>query len=261
VKIALVILHADPARGGAERYTVDLAAALGRRGHEVRIVATSFGGEVPEAMRRPIDATGRTRAAVYRAFVQEVSAHTRDAHYDLIHAMLTNPHCDLYHPHAGIAADALRRRWSALFNPRRRAMAEVERELVDESRAVFLSLSEYSKADVLRHYPRLAPDRLVTLFNAVDLDRFQPSRARRDEVLSRLGIPSGRTVALIVANDFARKGLMEALRAAAAVNQPDRLALVVVGKQDVTLYRREAEKMRHVARIVFAGAAADARPI
>jgi len=28
LKIALVILHADPSRGGAERYTVDLAAGL-----------------------------------------------------------------------------------------------------------------------------------------------------------------------------------------------------------------------------------------
>ena len=31
LKIALVILHADPARGGAERYTTDLAAALTQR--------------------------------------------------------------------------------------------------------------------------------------------------------------------------------------------------------------------------------------
>jgi hypothetical protein len=32
MRIALVILHADPARGGAERYTIDLANALAPAG-------------------------------------------------------------------------------------------------------------------------------------------------------------------------------------------------------------------------------------
>src|SRR5690349_743164 len=44
MKIALVILHADPARGGAERYTVDLATALHARGGvDVTLVASTFG--------------------------------------------------------------------------------------------------------------------------------------------------------------------------------------------------------------------------
>ncbi|CAA9371559.1 MAG: hypothetical protein AVDCRST_MAG64-163, partial [uncultured Phycisphaerae bacterium] len=40
MKVALVILHADPARGGAERYTADLAAALGKRGHDVTVLSS-----------------------------------------------------------------------------------------------------------------------------------------------------------------------------------------------------------------------------
>jgi len=259
VKIALVILHADPARGGAERYTVDLANALARRGQEARVIATSFTEELPAAMRVTLDARGFTRAGRYQSFLDALDAHLATNPDDIVHAMLPVRGCDVYHPHAGIAAGATSG-WSAFFNPRRTAMAETERALLTAANPpVVLSLSEYSKADVLRHYPNLPPEKLVTLFNAVDLDRFRPSRARRGEILSRFGIPDTCVVALIIANDFARKGLMEAMRATAAVNDP-RLALLVLGKQDLTLYRREAEKMRRVARIAFAGSAADPRP-
>src|SRR5690349_13355131 len=48
--IALVILDADPARGGAERYTVDLAHALAGRGHATSLLASSF-AEVNESVR------------------------------------------------------------------------------------------------------------------------------------------------------------------------------------------------------------------
>src|SRR5881396_1030656 len=45
VRIAVIIFHADPARGGAERYTIDLADGLRSRGHEVTLIASSFAGE------------------------------------------------------------------------------------------------------------------------------------------------------------------------------------------------------------------------
>ena len=41
LNIALIILHADPVRGGAERYTVDLATALGNAGHRVTLAHSS----------------------------------------------------------------------------------------------------------------------------------------------------------------------------------------------------------------------------
>ena len=47
MKIALVILHADPARGGAERYTIDLAAAL------ARIATSAVYHPVPHDCRQP----------------------------------------------------------------------------------------------------------------------------------------------------------------------------------------------------------------
>src|SRR4051794_12522375 len=180
MKVALVILHADPARGGAERYTVDLAAALARRGRgsgiDAKILATTFGDQVPASARVEIPASAITRAGRYRAFLAGLESLFARENYDVIHAMLPIPRCDLYHPHAGMAAEQLSR-LSIVFNPRRRRMAEVERELLTgPTPPIVLCLSEYSKADVTKHYPSLPPGRLATLFNGVDLERYQPSR-------------------------------------------------------------------------------------
>jgi UDP-glucose:(heptosyl)LPS alpha-1,3-glucosyltransferase len=54
VKVALVILHADPAKGGAEGYTVNLAAALSRRGHDVSLLGTTFGPQARVVANVPL---------------------------------------------------------------------------------------------------------------------------------------------------------------------------------------------------------------
>src|SRR5205814_1517197 len=58
-------------------------------------------------------------------------------------------------------------------------------------------------------------------------------------------------------NDFARKGLAEAIRATGVVAEA-KLVLLVVGKQDATFAGRLA--LRSKARAVFAGSTTDPRP-
>src|SRR5689334_22569754 len=98
MKIALVILHADPSFGGAERYTVDLAVSLAMRGHDVRMAASSFADDLPEDMRVSLDSGGaRTRAGAYERFLDRLDAHLAEERYDAVHAMLPVRHCDVYH--------------------------------------------------------------------------------------------------------------------------------------------------------------------
>jgi len=263
VKIALVILHADPARGGAERYTVDLAASLATRGHEVRIIATSFAEAVSTPARVHLDSEAATRAGAYKKFLDQLDAHLATEKYDVVHAMLPVRTCDVYHPHAGIAAEQTQK-WNVLFNPRRRAMAAIERELLTQPRPpVVISLSEYVKSDIRRHFPDLPADRLATLFNAVDLKKFDPAaKAETSSPLSNVradGRPYVWT-ALMVAQDFERKGLRQAIQALAKIQKhaaPHRL--VVVGA-DENQRRYEALAKGFRVDVQFAGAVADPRP-
>ena len=153
MNIALVILHADPARGGAERYTVDLAVALVKRGHDVSLLASSFadGLELPGVRRGVMRVKSFTRVGRYHQFLNSVDENLSGAKYEIVHAMLPVRECDVYHPHAGLALTQARRTGLRMvFAPRRWAMARVERQLLsgDEKQPppVVLSLSEYVKA-------------------------------------------------------------------------------------------------------------------
>ena len=268
MKIALVILHLDPARGGAERYTVDLAASLATRDHDVRVVSTSFADSVASQSRVHLDAESPIRTGTYKKFLDLLKAHLATENYDVVHAMLPVRRCDVYHPHAGVAADAAEK-WNAIFNPRRRAMAKVERDLLTGAGAkapIVLSLSEYVKQDVRRHYPQLADDRLATLFNAVDLKKFDPASAgSAADVASPLSNlrADGRPyvwTALMVAQDFERKGLRQAIEALGRIQKhaaPHRL--IVVGEDDD---QREYETLAKEKRVdvQFVGGVADPRP-
>ncbi|MDB5299345.1 MAG: hypothetical protein JWO87_1008 [Phycisphaerales bacterium] len=272
LRIALVILHGDPARGGAERYTVDLAAALRGRGHDAAVVASGFPpGELPAGAVR-LDTGGGTRLGRYLSFLDQLDRHLIEARYDIVHAMLPVRSCDVYHPHAGIAAEAIRNghlkyegptmrliaQVSNRMNRRRQRFAAIERSLLGgENPPVVLCLSEYVKRGVAAHYA-LAPSRLATLFNATDLHRFDPELrpdAGRD-VRRRFNIADGKVVALMIAQDFHRKGLAEAIAAVGHVKD-ERLVLLAVGKQDAAPYRRMAQREGVAGRVIFAGATDD----
>src|SRR5688572_19472481 len=272
MKVALVILHADPRRGGAERYTIDIAAALVARGHEVTLVARSF-HEVPAGVRAvELRSNAITRLGQYNRFLDTLKEHLATHRYDIVHAMLPVRGCDVYHPHAGVAAEAIvsghlkhggtfRRRAAAVanrLNRKRNRFAEVERELLTGSNPpLVLCLSDYVKEAVKRHYP-LPEEKLFRLFNSTDLKRFDPAArpGARAEVRSRFKLSDHNVIALMIAQDFERKGLGEAIEAVAKVNDP-RLALLVVGKDVASPYQRLARELGVSDRVIFAGPTTD----
>jgi UDP-glucose:(heptosyl)LPS alpha-1,3-glucosyltransferase len=272
LKVALVILHANPATGGAERYTFDLAEGLARRGHEVTLIASTFGPRPAGVACVELGERGVTRLGRYRRFLDDLDRHLDGHAYDVVHAMLPVRRCDVYHPHAGVAAEAVESghtkhagvvkrelaRVGNRVNLKRRAFARVERELLagegprprrlpddrageDGGVPVVLCLSDYVKGTVRKHYPGLPPGRLATLFNAVDLARFDPAKAPRRDA-------GDAVVGLMVAQDFERKGLREAITALARAGEA-RLVLDVVGKPDPAAYR-EVARSRGVERSV-----------
>lgn len=263
MNILLVILHADPARGGAERYTLDLAQALTQRGHAVCLGARTF-ARIPAGVQRvDLNGGGVTRLGQYRRFLDELTFHRTDHRYDIVHAMLPVRRCDVYHPHAGVAAAAKSGRWS--YNLRRRAMAATERNLLTgASPPVVLCLSQVIQRTVKKHYT-LAEDRLAMLFNAVDLAHFDPAahaEAGRD-LRIKLGIDGHTSVVAMIAQDFHRKGLDQTLRAMAAMQAGGQSlpSLLVAGRDDARPFIRLARELAIHDHVSFLGPLADPRPL
>jgi UDP-glucose:(heptosyl)LPS alpha-1,3-glucosyltransferase len=272
--IALVILHADPARGGAERYTADLAAALAARGHAVSILATDFGPAIDGVEFIPVSSRAATRRGRYARFLKSLDRNLAEKTYDVVHAMLPVRRCDLYHPHAGLAAEAMATghkkyagrvsqaasRIGNQLNPRRRLMAEVERDLLTGSRPpVLLCLSELVKQIVGNHYA-LPAEKLATLFNGVDLNRFDPAPDQRQRDRSELAIADDRIAVLMVAQNFGLKGLKEAILALAELADP-RLLLLVAGRDKPEAYEHLARSRGIGAQVRFLGQVPDPCPL
>jgi UDP-glucose:(heptosyl)LPS alpha-1,3-glucosyltransferase len=276
MRIGLIIQHADASRGGAERYTIDIAHALSHRGHDVAILASSFENVPWETKQVKLEGRGVGKAMAYARFLKSIDLHLESNSYDILHAMLPIRWCDLYHPHAGLAAElvaeghlkyptSLGQSMAKLgnkLNRRRQKTAATEHQLLHRAQPpLVVCLSEYVKQSVRRFYPTLDEEDMVTLFNAVDLRRFDPTNDKggkiRKQTRSELGVDDTKVLAVMIAQNFHRKGLREAISAMAKV--PDtRLTLAVVGKDSAGPYRALAKKLAVSERVIFVGAVKDA---
>jgi UDP-glucose:(heptosyl)LPS alpha-1,3-glucosyltransferase len=269
MKIGLAILNAEPGRGGAERYTQDLAASLVARGNDVYLLAARFSRDVEPARQVRLDGMAGGRVARYLAYQASLVEHLKTERYDIVHAMLPVRGCDLYHPHAGIEAHNLQNghlrhgspvrqvisRLTNQLNRKRRVYAKTEGDLLEEDRSAVLCLSRAMQQIAEEHYD-LKDGQSFVLINGVDLGKYDPSARPgiREEMRRKLGIEPGEVAALMVSNNFRLKGLKQAIQALHGLGPKGKRAkLVVVGREAVQGYRRLANQFDVEEQVVFAG--------
>jgi UDP-glucose:(heptosyl)LPS alpha-1,3-glucosyltransferase len=244
MKVLLVILHADSARGGAELYTVRLFHKLLEAGHDTWMAAATFEPSIDSSRRVVLEHSGLTRVGRYRRFLRSLDNHLFETDYDIVHAMLPVRSPDVYQAHAGIesvtfAATSLA---SQLGNRRRRLMALTEEKLLVGG-TVVLCPSRRMREQI--PYPRVDAE---VLYSAPDDSLFV---ARAPRPCSKHGRGAHAT---FVGQDFARKGLDIAVRALAQV---DGLILRVVGRDDPAKFRAMATELGVADRIEWLGARSD----
>ncbi|HEY0236860.1 MAG TPA: glycosyltransferase family 4 protein [Afipia sp.] len=277
MKIALITYNADPARGGAERYTVDLARALAGRGYDVALLhATSATGEkFPGVTYIHAKAGGLSRAGRHGNFLHAIDRRLEAEHFDIVHAMLPVHRCDIYQPHAGFAFEAfasahltrksgLAHRMSRLgnrLNPKRRLYADVEHNLLTSIPApTVICLSKTMKREAVSHF-HFDPENLTVIPNAVDLKRYDPAAHPQagTEFRAKFGIMPAKKIGLFLGQDFVRKGLAETLHAMAGLNDPS-FVLLVAGRDDPAPFKRLAGTLGVSQNVIFAGATGDPYP-
>jgi len=114
-----------------------------------------------------------------------------------------------------------------------------------------VAISERVRRELQQYY-NVPDDRIVTIPNGINLDRFNPSnRYKRAEVRRSLGISSDVPLILFVGSRFRIKGLKYAIEALAEMNT--KAVLLVAGDDNARSFKKLAARLGVTDRVIFAG--------
>jgi UDP-glucose:(heptosyl)LPS alpha-1,3-glucosyltransferase len=263
MRIALLTRRFDPNGGGTERDLIVTAGCLRRRGHDVAIYADEIRGEGGELRVRRVGGVRlpRTLALFRFAFTAAPTARREGNELTLSFARVMN--ADVLRSGGSAHVTYLRaaerwRGWAGAaamrLTPYHRAQVIIERRGFTSSRLRgAIAVSEFVRRDLMEQFG-LAPDRVTTIYNGVDLQHFRPTgdSEARDRIGASFGIPRNATLVLFVGNGFARKGLRFLIDAFAKLGGAGYL-LVVGSDRATTSFRRFAQRRGVEDRVVFAG--------
>ena len=275
MRIALLSRRFDPHGGGTERDLIITAECLRAAGHEITIFAREVRGTSQnlaqnfKVVKVGGIALGRTMGLLSFAYGAPKLARREGA--ELVLSFARTIGADVMRSGGGAHISYLRaaRQWRGPLQWRAMRASPYHRAQVFIERRGFASLhlkaaiavSNLVRDDLIREF-RLPGEKVFTLYNGVDLDRFTPPRddSARREIRSSLDIVDGAPMVAFVGNGFGRKGLRFLLEAWPSVARGAHL-MVVGADQKSRWYQREALRLGVGSRIHFAGAMHDVTQI
>lgn len=262
MKIALTHMrHADV--GGTELYLNQIARALAERGHEVTIVCRSHAATPHPAVRfvvlRPW-ALGRAHR-LWR-FARDVAQHVDTHGYDLVFGLGRTWTQDVLRFGAGLYREQInqgREHWRLW--PKDLIANMIERRALALGKYRLVIANSQQTANSLRQHYNIATEQIVTIHNAVDTARFNPSlRLKLGMPLrEQYGFTPEHQVYLFLGSGYRRKGLDRLLHAFVEVSQHSALArLLVVGfDNQQRRYQALAEDLGLADKVVWLGGRRD----
>ena len=267
MRVTLAVRYFHP-KGGAEKFTRNLAQHLIARGHRVRVICLKGqpmdGAEIvalnpPRLVWHPMRAwmTGGMIARALR----------RDAH-DVSFSEQKVWGGDVMRPGGGVEVEY----WNAYLAyrhfPRRMPRGALflqpkwwfdrlcERKVcLHPGLRRVIANSGMIRDELLRHYPRL-DGRVTVIRNGVANGRPEAARADRHSALTGAGLAPDGLTAIFVGQEFMRKGLAHAIAAVARARTRDpaaRVQLLVVGHGKAEPFRKLADSFGIRDAVAFVG--------
>ena len=264
MRIALLARRFDPAGGGTERDLMVTAGMLARAGHQITVYADEVRASAAGVEVRRIGASGLPRSIALVRFAYAAPAAARRDGAELVLSFARTIGADILRSGGGAHVSYVRaaRLWRGTIRARAMFLSPYHRAQMIVERMGFrspalrrvIAVSNLVRDDLVRSFG-ISAQRVVTMYNGVDLERFTPaaSPSTRAEIRMRYGIPAGAALIAFVGNGFARKGLGTLLEAIPGLaNDP---YLIVVGSDRArAAYERRAARFGIRSRVIFAGA-------
>jgi UDP-glucose:(heptosyl)LPS alpha-1,3-glucosyltransferase len=264
MRIALINRRFNAAGGGTERDLLLTAQILTAGGHQVTIYADEVRSRSDGLALRHVAALPFGRALRLLSFALRVASLARREGADLVVSFARVANVDIVRSGGGAHSSYVRaaRRWQDVtasaamrLSPYHRAQIALERaSLKSERLRCAIAVSELVRQDLLKSFA-LAPSKVVTLYNGVDLERFAPNhdKSLTEKIRRELGIREEWRAIAFIGHGFARKGLGFLLEAWPLVNS--HACLVVAGAdRAAATYQQRAMQLGIGDRVIFLGA-------
>jgi len=244
--IAFIKSHVSAA-GGLEKYTKRLVAAYVQRGYRVFLLTTDNNHPLPGCTI--VSLGTRSKCSLWHLLRFDYACKQWLAHHpvDIVFGLDRN-FCKQTHYRAGngVHAAYLERRkafsspfkrLSFLLNPLHWLILAMEKKTFESADLQLLfTNSEMVRQEVLRHYPKVQPDKVKTVHNGVEWQEMALSFKKSFDIER-----SDDYRFLFVGNEYDRKGLPLLLEALSLLKER-KFSLAVVGKE------RNTKKFSELAR-------------
>ena len=260
MKIALIRNRYSPGRGGAEKVAEKFVKHFVARGHEITVFSEKFNGEESKKLKWQKVPQGRgfNKTTSFHRQVQNIlnKDDCRDK-FDIIYTMCRTFPADIFRITEQLHYEWLPIGYSCLarLNPRHFSILSLEKKTIDPANMRhIIANSQLLKEQVINSFDY--PEEKVSLVsNGIDEKVYFPAKeGEKDEIKKKLHL-SDRFVCVFVAANFKIKGLNEAIRAIAGLNEASRkrVTLLIVGKGKPKPFLELAEKLNVTENLIFAG--------
>ncbi len=255
MKLAFCLFRYFPF-GGLQRDFLRIAHECIRRGHSVDVYTMKWEGpEDPQLSITIIPTRGWQNHTRIESFIKQVQQHMFSQTYDRVIGFNKMPGLDIYY-----AADtcfqakarAKHGMWYRL-TPRYRHLAAQEKAVFSpEANTEILLIAKAEQPKFMQYYHTPA-ERFHLLPPGISRDRLAPIQGH--DIRSALGIHADAFLVLLVGSGFKTKGLDRVLKGLAAL--PDEIKmqtqLIVIGKDNPTLFQKQAERLGVNKQVMFMG--------
>jgi UDP-glucose:(heptosyl)LPS alpha-1,3-glucosyltransferase len=254
MRVAVVVERFDPQAGGVEATACQQVEELARRDVELTVVCRELAGPLPRGVAlRQVPVPRFWQPLRVLGFSQRAARATRQD-FDVVHSLARTRRQDIFRAGGGSHAQyleqmharpALRR-----CSPRHAAILHIERAVFHDPRQIIQCNARMSAREIAQRYG-VPGERMVTIYNGVDTQRFHPVYRETLGRLLREELALEGPVALYAGAGFARKGLDRAILGLAhcAVEA----TLLVAGRGDPSAYRELARRHHVEKRVRFLG--------
>ena len=265
MRIAVVVKDFQPERGGVERFAHQFVSQSRAKGHELHVFANRWDPRGNgDFLRHTVPALRWPSLAKLISFPLNAHRLLHDSGpFDIVFALTPLFDSDVYRLGEGIHREVLQRRYRTRMGRLWKRWGIKSQYLLWMEKRMFssghvrqvITISEASRRQLLSHYP-IPKERVVTIYNGVDLERFNPSvrEGFRRSTRTRWGVEEGEWAVLFVGNDFRRKGLMPLIRAMGLLQKETiPIKLLVVGRDSPGPFARMCHRLGIEERVEFLG--------